>query len=119
MRRFGQLIVLLAALAVFPGVYSCQTPTTVPASTDGAVTFAKHRASVTWHASLSTGVYYRVYRSETSGGPYAVIGDNISQTRYTDNNVVSKHTYYYVITAVYRATQVESKFSPEAFGTIP
>jgi hypothetical protein len=44
--------------------------------------------------------HYNLYRSETSGGPYTQIDTELIDTAYTDTDLVSGITYYYVVTAV-------------------
>ena len=41
---------------------------------------------------------YRVYRSESSGGNYALIAD-VTATGFTDTDVLNDTSYYYVVTA--------------------
>jgi titin len=43
--------------------------------------------------------HYRVFRSQTSGGPYTNI-DNTSLLSYVDTTVINGQKYYYVVTAV-------------------
>jgi hypothetical protein len=48
------------------------------------------------YASVSGAKFYTIYRSKISGGPYTKIATT-SATKYTDLNVVSNITYYYVV----------------------
>ncbi len=60
---------------------------------------------------------YHVYRSTTSGGGYVKIGPAILETPgYADNSVSNGTAYYYVITAVDKASN-ESDFSEECSAT--
>jgi fibronectin type 3 domain-containing protein len=43
---------------------------------------------------------YIVKRSNTSGGPYAVLAGQVSDTSFTDIEVENGTTYYYIVTAV-------------------
>ena len=43
---------------------------------------------------------YIVKRSNTSGGPYTVLADQVAETSYTDTEVENGTTYYYIVTAV-------------------
>jgi hypothetical protein len=47
---------------------------------------------------------FNIYRSETSGGPYALIGqvgiEDANRTGYTDEEVENGISYYYVVTSV-------------------
>ena len=44
--------------------------------------------------------YFNVYRSNVSGGGYALIASALTQNSYTDNAVTNGLTYYYVVTAM-------------------
>jgi hypothetical protein len=76
--------------------------------------------ALSWNPSTSTVVGYNLYRGIQSGGPYST-KLNISlltNTSYTDSNVQSGATYYYVTTAV-DSNSVESAYSNEATAAIP
>jgi fibronectin type 3 domain-containing protein len=51
-----------------------------------------------WDAA-SNATSYTVSRSDTSGGPYAVIASGVATTSYTDTPPQVGTTYYYVVTA--------------------
>jgi fibronectin type 3 domain-containing protein len=73
---------------------------------------------LTWTASTTAGVTgYNVYRGTTTGGPYTKIASLVPRTGYTDSNLTSGNTYYYVVIAV--AGNAESIYSNEAFVTAP
>ena len=56
---------------------------------------------VSWSApTTGTPTGYNVYRSTTSGGPYSVVGSNVSASPYNDTTVSNGTTYYYVVTAI-------------------
>lgn len=56
---------------------------------------------------------YNVYRSLTSGYPYAQLTDQpVLDASYTDSTVIAGNTYYYVVTACIRAGS-ESRYSAE------
>jgi hypothetical protein len=78
---------------------------------------APHKVTLTWAASSTSGVSYNVYRGTTSGGPYALLASGVAFTSYTDTNVQSGTTYYYVTTAVDSSGQ--SSYSNEAQIVIP
>ena len=77
-----------------------------------------HSVSLTWMPSSSTGVSYNVYRGTVSGGPYSLLKSGVSSTAYTDSNVQSGSTYYYVTTAV-DGRGLQSVYSDEAQAVIP
>jgi hypothetical protein len=80
---------------------------------------AKHTVAIAWNPSPSTGVaYYNVYRGTVSGGPYSLLGSNVTATSYADSTVQSGATYFYVTTAV-DARRVESVYSNEFSAVIP
>lgn len=78
-----------------------------------------HNVLVAWTASTSVVVGYNVYRSTTSGTGYAKINTSlISALNYTDGNVQSGTTYFYVATAV-DSSGAESAFSNQGTAVIP
>ena len=80
---------------------------------------APHSVSLSWSPSSSPGVSsYRVYRGNVSGGPYSLLTSGVSSTAYTDTNVQSGTTYYYVTTAV-DSSGAESSYSNETQAVIP
>jgi hypothetical protein len=80
---------------------------------------APHSVSLSWSPSSSSGVsYYNVYRGTVSGGPYSLLKNGVSSALYTDSNVQSGSTYYYVTTAV-DSSGMESAHSNEAQAPIP
>ena len=80
---------------------------------------APHSVSLSWSPSSSLGVSsYKVYRGNVSGGPYTLLRSGVSSTSYTDTNVQSGSTYYYVTTAV-DSSAAESSYSNETQAVIP
>ena len=78
-----------------------------------------HSVSLFWDASKSTGVaFYRIYRGATRGGPYILLGSNITTTTFKDSAVQAGVTYFYVTTTV-DANNQESLFSNELSSVIP
>lgn len=61
-------------------------------------------------------LYFRLYRSKTSGGPYVVIAPEIYTLFYIDTSVMLDSTYYYVIKAIYSTG--ESPYSDECSTTV-
>jgi hypothetical protein len=95
-----------------------QADTTKAASATITVS-APHSVSLSWSASTSSGVsYYNVYRGTISGGPYSLLRSGVTSASYTDSNVQSGKTYYYVTTAVDSAG-AESVYSNQATAVIP
>ena len=79
----------------------------------------QHSVALTWNASPSTVNGYNVYRSTVSGSSYTKINSSlVTVLNYTDSNVQSGTTYFYVTTAV-DSTGNESGFSNEASAPIP
>ena len=60
---------------------------------------------------------YNVYRSSVSGGYYGLLG-NVSGITYTDKNVQSGATYFYVLKAV-NTFGLLSAFSNQVQAKIP
>jgi len=80
-----------------------------------------HSVDVGWNASTSASLQgYNVYRSGTSGGPYAKISPLLSATTllFTDATPLSGQKYFYVVTAV-DVSGAESAASTEVAVTIP
>jgi hypothetical protein len=76
------------------------SPSTISLSGTG-VQPATHSVTLDWTASTSTVSGYNVYRSTVSGTGYTRInGGLVASTAYTDSNVQSGTTYFYVTTAV-------------------
>ncbi len=74
---------------------------------------------LSWTASISPNVMqYNLYRGSISGGPYTVLMAVGDVTSYTDYNVQSGQTYYYVAAAVDN-TGTESAYSNEASAAVP
>jgi hypothetical protein len=77
--------------------------TTPPAAPGGLYVASASAASISlgWDAVLGdpTLYGYEVLRSETSGGPYALVGTTTA-TSFTDASVVEGLTYYYVVRSV-------------------
>jgi fibronectin type 3 domain-containing protein len=81
-----------------------------------------HWVTLTWEAPApvpgSAVVGYNIYRSTTSGGPYAKIASDVPRPLYDDRIVTSGRTYFYVVTAVDQAGH-ESRFSGEVKAEVP
>jgi hypothetical protein len=93
------------------------SPSTVTLSGSGLQ--SAHSVSLSWAASTSAVVGYNIYRGSQSGGPYTLINTSLQPgTTYSDTNVQSGSTYFYVVTAVDASSQ-ESAFSNESAAVIP
>ena len=78
-----------------------------------------HTVSLSWTESASGVSGFNVYRSSTSGGPYARVNTTLlSGTTFNDQNVQAGQTYFYVTTAV-NSSSVESNYSNQAEAVIP
>jgi hypothetical protein len=94
------------------------SPATISLSGSG-VQPATHSVLLTWIASGSGVSGYNVYRSTVSGGGYTKLnGGPVGATSYTDSNVQSGMTYYYVTTSV-DSNGDESTYSNQASALIP
>jgi fibronectin type 3 domain-containing protein len=79
----------------------------------------QHSVDLSWTASTSHVSGYRVYVSAVSGGPYTLLTKGLVKgTTYTDTNVKSGKTYYYMVTSV-DANGAESVASKEFTAKIP
>ncbi len=82
-------------------------------------TATQHTVALSWNASTSTVTGYNVYRSTVSGSGYTKINSSpVASLGYSDANVQSAQTYYYVTTAV-DGSGTESSYSNEAQVNIP
>jgi fibronectin type 3 domain-containing protein len=87
--------------------------------------FAKpepHKVYLHWHRAVPKKsvkiVSYNVYRSATSGEHYVRLASDVRKPNYTDTQVNSGTTYFYVVTAVDELGH-ESKYSNEVEARIP
>jgi hypothetical protein len=95
------------------GVSSTPTPPPAPSPA------AQPTVQLTWNASSSVVVGYRVYRSTTSGSFYSpLFSTPLNALTFDDSTVTSGDTYYYVVTAV-DANGVESVYSNQATANVP
>lgn len=72
-----------------------------------------------WTAPNADAWVFRVYRSQTDGGPYTKIAGGMTVTHWRDVNVVAGETYYYVVTAYDKTTKEETSYSEQVAATIP
>ncbi|RKD31319.1 Ig-like domain-containing protein [Lacrimispora algidixylanolytica] len=75
---------------------------------------AKNSINLSWN-SIPGAVSYSVERFTTAGGPYAPIASDLTETNYTDKNVVANTTYYYIVKA--KLSDTETVTSSEVSGT--
>jgi hypothetical protein len=81
-----------------------------------------HDVDLTWTASVTPGVLgYYVYRGTASGkeSTTALNSTPIVGTSYTDSDVTTGQTYYYVVTALSSNGTTRSADSKEASATVP
>jgi len=64
-----------------------------------ALSFTPAGTLVQWQP-LNSALRYQVLRSDTSGGPYTLLSEDLSETSFLDISVLSQSTYYYVVTAL-------------------
>lgn len=58
-----------------------------------------NEVNLSWK-EVTGAIGYSIKRSTTSGGPFETMQSNIQGTTYTDTNVTTGTTYYYVVTAI-------------------
>jgi hypothetical protein len=94
------------------------SPATIALSGTGAQP-SSHTVALSWQASASVVSGYNVYRSTTSGSGYVKINSSpLGGLAYTDSNLQSATTYYYVTTAV-DSSGNESTYSNQVSAVIP
>jgi hypothetical protein len=82
-------------------------------------TVQKHSVTLRWVASTTPGARYNIYRGTAKGAhPEKLNKDPVDATSFTDPNVVSGQTYYYVTRAVDPFGH-ESRDSNETTAKIP
>jgi hypothetical protein len=82
-------------------------------------TAAQHSVALSWKDSGTGIAGYNVYRSTVSGGSYSKINSAaVVPTSYTDTNVTSGTTYYYVVTAA-APSGAESTYSNQISAKVP
>jgi enterochelin esterase-like enzyme/regulation of enolase protein 1 (concanavalin A-like superfamily) len=72
-----------------------------------AVALSISQVSLVWNTYSNT-VTYKVKRSITNGGPYAVIATGLGATNYLDNGLAGGTIYYYVVSAVIAGNETPS-----------
>ena len=79
-------------------IFNYSAPTNPPTTPAGlSATLGSASVGLTWSLS-DNAARYNVKRSLNTGGPYTIIGTPTA-TSYSDSNVVSGTTYYYVVSA--------------------
>jgi len=112
-------LALLSACAGVSASSKASTPAPAPAPAPSQGQSGPYSVALSWNPSSSAVIGYNLYRGTQSGGPYAKQNSSVlSATTYTDSNIASGTTYYYVSTSV-NADNEESAYSNEATATIP
>lgn len=108
----------LAQSSASPTEYLCTADSLTVAPENDYLQDGTHSVLLNWTES-SASVWFRVYRSTVSGGPYTRIADCISGLSYTDTTVQDGQTYFYVLTAVSQLDGIESDDSSQVVAQIP
>lgn len=88
----------------------CSVCSAVPPTGLSAAANGDNRIDLTWN-SAADATEYRIYRSQTSGGPYSPVGTiSAPTTSFSDTTVSGSVTYFYVVT---NYTDCESGYSNE------
>ena len=91
----------------------------VTLSGTGVAPQVNHTVALNWGASSSSVAGYNVYRSSVSGSSYTKVNSSLlGGVSFTDSNVQSGQTYYYVATSV-DASGNESVYSNEVPAIVP
>lgn len=70
-------------------------------------TGGKSKIDLIWNA-VEKATNYNVKRATTEVGPYTTIATDIADTSYTDTNVTSGITYYYIVSAVNAGVEISN-----------
>jgi fibronectin type 3 domain-containing protein len=119
-RDILSLVLLVFVLVISGCVMGSQSASGSPSPTP-TPTATAHSVAITWQPSPSTNLQgYKVYRGQTSGGPYTSIAGTLaaSTQQFTDSSVLSGQSYFYVITSI-DINGLESAPSPEVNAQIP
>ena len=73
--------------------------------------------NLNWTPSSTTYASFDIFRGSVSGGPYAQINSSLTPS-FTDTNITSGQTYFYVVTEV-DSSGTQSTYSNEAAARIP
>jgi len=84
----------------------------------GCMTGSGHSVGLNWNASSTPNVTYKIYRTTISGGPYTFLASPGTAINFTDPNIQSGQTYYYVVTSV-DSSNKESVFSNQTQALVP
>ncbi len=116
----GILSLVLAAAFLISGCTMNKSASVSPTPTPTPAPVA-HSVDLSWDPSPSGSLQgYKVYRGQTSGGPYTPISGTVGSgtLQFTDSSVLAGHQYFYVITSI-DLNGLESGPSPEASAPIP
>ena len=95
------------------------SPSVVGLTGNGTQQQVQHSVDLSWDASTDPVVGYNIYRGTHSGGPYSKVNSSPQAgTSYTDGNVQSGLTYFYVATSVDTNSQ-ESSYSNQVTVAVP
>ena len=98
---------------------AANSPASIGLSGTGLQPPIPHSVTLSWIPSTSTVIGYNAYRAGVSGGAYSKLNSSpVTTAQFTDSNVQSGQTYYYVVTSV-DSNNVESTYSNEVPATIP
>jgi len=91
----------------------------VSLSGTGVAPQVNHTVALNWGASSSSVAGYNIYRSSVSGSSYSKLNSSpVGGASFTDSNVQTGQTYYYVATAV-DSSGNESVYSNEVPAVVP
>ena len=103
---------VVPVLARLPYLFGDRTPPAAPGAPNGNPGGSGIEV-LTWPGNEEADVAgYQVYRSDTSGGPYAAVGPFLDRSTFVDTTVPQDSHAYYVVRAVDTSGNVSSS-SPE------
>lgn len=79
-------------------------------------TAGNSKIDLTWDAA-DKATSYTVKRATTAGGPYTTIATDITETSYTDTDVTSGTTYYYIVSAINAGAEIGNSNEASAQST--
>ena len=104
-------MIIIFLTCAWPVLAAAQAAPEAPGSVQAVSVANSQAVTVSWAASATAGVTYRVYRSGSGGITGSAVVSDLAVLSYADTNVTFGNTYYYRVAAV--SSDVESQLSTQ------